>query len=126
MSDMVIKIDTAKLDSIIRTNPGKVANAVSKTCNRILSDARMIAPRDPARPPKHPEIQVTGALKANSDIVKVGITGLTQRVEFYAIYALAQELGRPEINLPARPYLTPSTEKNAAGFVKDLEGVLKE
>ena len=121
-----VKLDTAVLDSIIKNSPVKAANAVTKTANRILADARMIAPRDPARPPKDPERQVTGALKANSDIVKVDILGLTQTINFYQVYAAAQELGRPEINLPARPYLTPSVEKHASQFIKDLESLFDE
>jgi len=121
-----IKLDTAKLDQIIRETPKKVINAVSKTAFRVLADARITAPRDPNRPPQDPGRQVSGALKANSDVVKVDLIGLTQNIEFYQVYGLAQELGRPEINLPARPYLTPATEKNAKGFVKDLEVILNE
>ena len=118
-------LDTTKLDEIIRTNPGKVADVVTKTANRILADAKMIAPRDPARPPKDPSRQVYGALKAHSDVVKVDPKGLTQNVNFYEEYAVYQELGAPAINLPARPFLTPSVEKRAEGFVADLSRVLK-
>jgi len=125
MSETTFKLDTTKLDQIIKTTPKKVVDVVSKTAFRVLADARITAPRDPNRPPKV-DRQVSGALKANSDVVKVDLIGLTQNIEFYQVYGLAQELGRPEINLPARPYLTPSTEKNAKGFVKDLEGVLNE
>ena len=126
MSETTFKLDTTKLDQIIKTTPKKVVDVVSKTAFRILADARRVAPRDPARPPQDPGRQVSGALKANSDVVKADLIGLTQNIEFYQVYGLAQELGRPEINLPARPYLTPSTEKNAKGFMKDLEGVLNE
>jgi hypothetical protein len=120
------KLDTTKLDAIIKTSPQKVANVVTKTAMRILGEARINAPRDPNRPPNDPSRQVSGALKANSDVVEVDIRGLTQNIEFYVEYALAQELGRPEINLPARPYLTPATEKMAKGFVEDLKDVLDE
>ena len=121
-----IHLDTAKLDDLIARTPARVARVVRLTAQRVLADARMVAPRDPARPPKDPSRQVTGALKANSDVVGADTTGLTQRVEFYQVYAAAQELGRPEINLPARPYLTPATEKNADKFVKELEKLLNE
>ena len=116
-----IKIDTAKLDEMIRTNPGKIAEAVGKTANRILTEARIVTPRDPARPPQDLSRPVSGALRANSDVVKVDTTGLVQNVEYYQVYAAAQELGRPEINLPARPFLTPATEKAMEQFVKDIE-----
>ena len=121
----IIRLDDAKLQEMIKTSPGKFADAVGKTCFRILGDARMIAPRDPARPPLDPERQVSGALKANSDVVKADPSGLTQRVEFYQEYAVYQELGAPAINLPARPFLTPSVEKNWDGFVKDIEKVIE-
>ena len=74
---------------------------------------------------KRPTRQVTGALKANSDVSKTDVTGLTQRISFYQVYALAQELGRPEINLPKRPYLTPAVEKAEKQFIKDLESLFK-
>jgi len=122
MTDIIL--DTAKLDEIIANTPGRVVDVVTACCMRVLGDARMIAPRDPARPPKDPSRQVTGALKANSDVVKDGI-GLTQRVEFYQEYAPYQELGAPAINLPARPFLTPSVEKHGETFVNDLKKVIE-
>jgi hypothetical protein len=118
-------LDTTKLDEMIATNPGKLAQAVSKTAFRILGAAREVAPRDPARPPKDPSRQVSGALKANSDVVKVDAVGLTQRVEFYQEYAAYQELGAPAINLPARPYLTPAVEKADKQFIEDIKKALE-
>lgn len=123
---MTVKLDTAVLDRIISSAPAGFADVVSKTAFRILADARITAPRDPKRPPKFPEAyDPTGALRGNSDVVKVDPVGLTQNVEFYQEYALAQELGREEINLPPRPYLTPSVEKNAAQFERDLAKVIE-
>jgi hypothetical protein len=114
-------LDTSKLDEMIAQMPGKFADVNTKTCNRILEKARQVTPRDPARPPKNPDAyKPSGHLRGNSDVVKVDALGLTQRVEYYEIYAAAQELGRPEINLPARPYLTPATEQAAQQFVDDL------
>jgi hypothetical protein len=114
-------LDTSKLDEMIAKDTGKFADIVGKTAFRILTDARMVTPRDPARPPKDPEAyKPSGELRANSDVVKVTPDGLTQNVEYYQVYAAAQELGRPEINLPARPYLTPAVEKAAPQFVDDL------
>lgn len=118
-------LDTTKLDALISRTPGRVAAIVGKAAFRILGEARMNAPRDPNRPPNDPERQVTGALKANSDVVKIG-NGLTQNVEFYQEYAVYQELGAPAINLPARPYLTPAVEKFAEQFSKDLEQAIND
>lgn len=115
-----VRLDDTKLREIIAKSPERIAEAVSKTCNRILTDARMITPRDPARPPQDPSRPVSGALRANSDVVKVDEKGLKQRVEYYQEYAIYQELGAPAINLPARPFLTPSVEKNWDQFVKDI------
>jgi hypothetical protein len=120
-----IQIDTSGLDAMIHKNPQKFADVVGKTCFRILSKARMVTPRDPARPPKDESQPVSGALRANSDVVKVDPIGLTQRVEYYQEYAAAQELGYPAGNLPARPFLTPSTEQEAAQFVEDLGKVMR-
>ena len=120
-----MKLDTVKLDSLIATTPAKVVGVVSKTAFRILGEARMNAPRDPNRPPNDPSRQVSGALKANSDVVKQG-QGLTQNVEFYQEYAVYQELGAPAINLPARSFLTPAVEKFAQQFEKDLAGILND
>ena len=124
MADVTVTIDTKKLDELIRTNPGKIAEAVGKTAFRILKDARIITPRRTSPPPGLPQNikrKVSGELRANSDVVKVDTTGLVQNVEYYQVYAAAQELGRPEINLPARPFLTPATEKAMEQFVKDIE-----
>jgi len=118
-------LDTTKLDELIRTSPGKVAEVVGKTAFRILKDARMITPRDPARPPQDPDAyKPSGELRANSDVVKVDPLGLTQNVEYYQEYAVHQELGAPAINLPPRPYLTPAVEQEAKQFVDDLGKVL--
>jgi len=120
-------LDTTKLDEMIATSPGKIADVVGKTAFRVLSDAKIITPRDPARPPQDPDAyKPSGELRANSDVVKVDPLGLTQNVEYYQVYAPAQELGRPEINLPPRPFLTPSVEKQTEQYVKDLSGVLNE
>jgi DICT domain-containing protein len=124
MADVVL--DTAKLDAMIAQDPGKLADVVGKTCFRILAEARMITPRDPARPPKDIGRKVSGALRANSDVVKVDAKGLTQRVEYYQEYAVYQEFGAPAINLPARPFLTPTVEKNNKQFVDDIIKVVNE
>lgn len=121
----MIKLDTVKLDSMIATNPAKIADVVGKTAFRILADARIITPRDPARPPKDPERQVTGALRANSDVVNVDELGLKRNVEYYQEYALYQEMGAEAINLPARPFLTPSVEKHAEQFIRNLSKVIE-
>ncbi len=120
MADIVITVDTVLLDKMIATNPQKLADVVGKTAFRILADARQITPRDPARPPQDLSRPVSGALRANSDVVKVDQKGLTQNVEYYQEYAVYQELGAPAINLPARPFLTPTVEKNAKQFEEDL------
>jgi hypothetical protein len=121
MADIRIDIDTKKLDEMIAKNPSRIAEAVGKTAWRILTRARKITPRDPARPPKDPTRPVTGALRANSDVVDADPSGLVKRVEYYQEYAPYQELGAPSINLPARPFLTPSVEAEAEQFKKDLE-----
>lgn len=120
-----IVLDTAKLDAMIASNPQRIADVVGKTAFRILANAMMIAPRDPARPPKDPSRQVYGHLRgasgeADANVVKMDEKGLTRRVEFYAEYAIYQELGAPAINLPARPFLTPSVEKQVEQFINDL------
>jgi hypothetical protein len=122
---MTVILDTRVLDEMIANDPKRIADVVGKTATRILSEARMITPRDPNRPPVHPEAyKPSGELRANSDVVKVDPAGLTQRIEYYQVYAAAQEFGRPEINLPARPYLTPSVEKQADRFFADLAKVV--
>ena len=121
MADIVITVDIVLLDKMIATNPRKLADVVGATAFRILTQARMITPRDPARPPQDPDAyKPSGALRANSAVVKVDPIGLTQNIEYYQEYAAAQEFGRPEINLPARPFLTPSVEKAAKQFEEDI------
>lgn len=124
MADRIV-IDTRKLDEMIRTNPQKLGAVVSKSAQTILGAARSIAPRDPNRPPHDPERQVTGALKANSDVVKQDPHGLTQTIEFYQEYAIYQELGAPAINLPARAFLTPSVEKEEKPFIEGIKKALE-
>jgi hypothetical protein len=119
-----MKLDTAKLDEMIRTNPAKISNIVFATAARILTQARMVTPRDPARPPNDISQPVSGALRANSNLVKVGTTQVN--VEYYQEYAPYQEYGAPAINLPARPFLTPTVEKNAAQFEKDIAKVIDQ
>jgi hypothetical protein len=116
---MTVTLDTAVLDAMIAKDPQKIADVVSKTAWRILTDARQITPRDPARPPQDLSRPVSGELRANSDVVKDGI-GLVQRIEYYQEYAAWQELGVPSNNMPARPFLTPSVEKAADQFTTDL------
>jgi len=123
---MTVILDTAKLDALIAKSPQKIADVVGKTATRILTEARMITPRDPQRPPQDESRPVSGELRANSDVVKVDPLGLTQQVCYYQTYSVFQELGAPAINLPARPYLTPSVEKAAAQFIADLSKVLEE
>jgi phage gpG-like protein len=113
-----VTIDTAVLDRMIATQPAKFLELVKKTAFEVIKSAREIAPRDPNRPPKDPERQVTGTLKANSDMVETG--SLSVNVEFYQEYAPYQELGAPAINLPARPFLTPSVEKHAQELIDDI------
>jgi hypothetical protein len=121
-----IRLDTAKLDEMIAKNPTKIAQVVGKAAFRILADARLVTPRDPARPPQDPERQVTGALRANSDVVSTDTVGLKRNVEYYQEYAVYQELGAPAINLPARPFLTPAVEKNGEQFFKDLSEAVEK
>ena len=124
MSNVII--DTTVLDRMIHENPQKFADVVGKTAFRILTKSRIITPRDPARPPKDLSQPVSGALRANSDVVKVDSKGLTQNVEFYQEYAIHQEYGAPAINLPARPFLTPTTENEAQSFIDDLAKVMRD
>jgi hypothetical protein len=118
---MTTLIDTTKLDMMIATNPAKLAAEVAKSAFRILAQARIHAPRDPERPPQDPSRQVTGALKANSDIVVARPDGLKMNIEFYQEYAIYQELGAPAINLPARPFLTPAVENEEKAFVEAIK-----
>jgi hypothetical protein len=125
---MSVIIDTVLLDQMIATNPRKLADVVGKTAFRILEQARMITPRDLARPPVDTSPQVSGGLRADSNVVNVDALGLTRRIEYYKEYALAQEMGvpvgyskaRPWMFIPARPYLTPSVEKAAKQFFSDI------
>ena len=121
MSDL---IDTSVLDNMIASNPKKLAEVVSHSAFRILGRAQAITPRDPARPPQDPERQVTGALRANVDVTKEDPIGLTQHINYYQEYAIYQELGAPEINLPARPFLTPEVEREEQQFVADIARVV--
>ena len=124
MTDVVI--DTAKLDDMIATNPAKLAQVVTMNAYRILAAAQMVTPRDPARPPQDPSRQVTGALRADVEVVKVDDIGLTQDINYYTEYAIFQELGAPAINLPARPFLTPAVEAGADQFIQDIGKALNE
>lgn len=121
-----VVLDTSKLDQIIAKTPERVSKVVRTNAFRILAQAQMVTPRDPARPPKHPERQVTGALRANVDVTPVDPKGLTQAINYYQEYAVYQELGAPAINLPARPFLTPAVEAGIEQLIKDLQGVLNE
>lgn len=125
MPDVIVKVDTTKLDELIRNTPGRAADVVVATAFRVLTRARIITPRDPERPPQDLSRPVSGALRANSDVVKQDEKGLTVNVEYYQEYAPYQELGAPAINLPARPFLTPSVEQEAAQFEKDLAKVVE-
>ena len=116
---VVISLDTKKLDELIAKTPARASEIVRQTAFRILTSAREVTPRDPARPPKDPERQVTGALRANSDVVVV--SPYVSNVEYYQEYAPYQELGAPAINLPARPFLTPAVEKHAKQFEDDIK-----
>ena len=120
------KIDTEKLDQMIRDLPGKFAKVVSETAFDVLTDAKKITPRDPARPPKNLSVPVSGALRANSGVVIKDGQGLVQNVEYYQEYAPYQELGAPSINLPARPFLTPAVEGNAQKFFDKIAKVVNE
>ena len=115
-----VMLDTAVLDRMIAENPKKLAQVVTKNAHRILGAAQMVTPRDPARPPNDPSQQVTGALRANVEVVKVDDIGLTQDINYYQEYAVYQELGAPAINLPARPFLTPAVEAGADQFISDI------
>ena len=113
-----ITLDCTKLDELIAKTPARASEIVRQTAFRILTSAREVTPRDPARPPKDPERQVTGALRANSDVV---VKEKSVNVEYYQEYAPYQELGAPAINLPARPFLTPAVEKHAKQFEDDIK-----
>jgi hypothetical protein len=123
---MTATLDSTKLDEMIATNPTKLAQVVSKNAYRILAQAQMVTPRDPNRPPKDPERQVSGALRANVDVTKVDALGLVQDINYYQEYAIYQELGAPAINLPPRPFLTPAVESGAEQFIEDISKVLNE
>ena len=114
------KVDTKELDEMIARNPQRLADAVGETAFQVLTDARIITPRDPARPPKDLSQPITGALRANSNVVKNDDIGLSWNVEYYQEYAPYQELGAPAINLPARPFLTPSVENNFKTLVSKI------
>lgn len=123
---MTVKLDTTKLDQILRESPGKLANVVTASAFRILTNARKVTPRDPARPPQDLSRKVSGALRANSDVVKVDPLGLTQNIEYYQEYAPYQELGAPSINLPARPFLTPAVENEEKKFIAEVAKVVNQ
>lgn len=119
-------IDTVKLDSLIATNPKKLADVVTKNAYRILAKAQTITPRDPARPPKDLSQTVTGALRANADVTKEDAIGLVQNINYYQDYAIFQELGVPSNNMPARPFLTPAVEAGSDQFIDDIAKVINE
>ena len=126
MTSATFKLDAKKLEDMIANNPQKLAVVVKTTATRILSDARVKTPRDPARPPEYPDAyDPTGLLRAHSDTVRKDLVGLRQNVEYYMEYAPHQEFGAPAINLPKRPFLTPSVENNAKRFFEDIGKVIK-
>ena len=120
-----IIIDTSVLDNMIATNPKKIADVVTRNAYRILGNAQMVTPRDPARPPIDITQPVTGALRANVDVTKVDPMGLTQDINYYQEYAVYQELGAPANNMPARPFLTPAVEQGADQFIEDIKKAIE-
>ncbi len=120
-----VVIDTRKLDDMIANNPKRLGDLVFKTATQILTAARVVTPRDPARPPLDETRPVSGELRANSDVVKQDALGLTCNVEYYQEYAIYQELGAPAINLPARPFLTPATENASEQFLNELAAIIE-
>lgn len=93
---------------------------VAKTARDIERDAKLKAPRDPARPPKDPSRKVTGKLKGS---IHADVKGLEATIAPTAAYAIFQELGTDR--MPARPFMGPATDRNQGPF-EDAMGTLGE
>lgn len=92
------------------------SKVVRKTAKDIEGSAKLIAPRDPARPPQDPSRKVTGNLK--NSIGTTGTGPLEAEVRATAAYAIFQEVGTSTI--PARPFMGPSADKHSPAFAEAM------
>lgn len=104
---MAVRLDTAKLDAIIRTAPGNRDKIVGEAAFHVLGNGRAKAPVR------------TGWLRDNSDVEH---NGPTADINFRAGYAAYVELGT--YKMAAQPFLTPAIEAERQHFIELLKGGL--
>jgi HK97 gp10 family phage protein len=98
----VVRLDTHKLDAIIRGLPGRADQHVRATAEAISGRAKALAPVD------------TGALRASIHTEAAG--ALSQRVADGVEYGYFVELGTSRMS--AQPFMTPAVEWVRATWVR--------
>lgn len=110
------------LDNVPKALGHLARTVVRKTAKDIESSAKLIAPRDPARPPQDPSRPVTGNLKGSigtSDLRAMGTSGsIEAEIRATAEYAMYQEVGTSR--MPARPFMGPATDKHSPAFAEAM------
>jgi HK97 gp10 family phage protein len=99
---VVVRLDTHKLDAIIRTLPVKADQHVRATAEAVSGRAKALAPVD------------TGALRASIHTENAG--ALSQRVADGVEYGIYQEMGTSR--MAAHPFMTPAVEWARATWVR--------
>lgn len=107
---MSVKVDTTKLDDILRKVPGNRSKVVRSAAFHILDNARARTPVD------------SGRLKDNSAVV-VSDNGESANVEYYQEYAHYVELGTWKMY--ARPFLYTAVETERQNFIEQLKKVIQ-
>lgn len=115
-------LDTSGIDSILANLLPRLDDIVGDTALNIELDAKLVAPRDPARPPKDPSVPVTGALRSSLEAERIepGHWWVHDGVE----YGVFQELGTSR-GVPARPFLVPAVEQHRETFYQRMAEVYR-
>lgn len=117
MADDPLRALSADLTAAGRQVGQRARQVIRKTAYDIEGDAKRMAPRDPARPPKDPSRKVTGNLRnsiSHSDL-RIGITGnLSVDIGPTAAYGEFLELGTS--TMAARPFMGPAADRHTPSF----------
>ena len=118
---MPVVFNDAKLLELRAALHDAAVDVVSSTAFQIEAEAKVHAPRDPARPPQDLKQKVTGALRGS--IQTHMEKPLRWQVYVGVMYGAFQEFGTRYI--PARPYLGPAVEKYKQQFYDRIKALVK-